>query len=504
LADVLLSMKGISKSFPGVRALDHVDFDLVAGEVHVLAGQNGAGKSTLIKILTGAYAKDSGHIFLNGQEIEIRTPSHALALGITAIYQELNLIPYLTVGENIYLGREPRRLFGTSVDWRRLHGQARQQLTSLGIEGVDTGAYVGALGVGLQQMVEIAKALSQNAQILIMDEPTSALSEREIEVLFATIKRLKQAGVGIIYISHRLKEVQQIGDRVSVIRDGSNVGTLEMKEASVDRIAAMMVGREVKGRFLRERQARGPELLRVQGLSRGHMVKDISFSLHAGEVLGIAGVMGSGRTELVRALFGADRREAGLFFLEGKQIEINSPEDAVRSGIALLTEDRKRQGLVLDLSVASNISLAALRRFTALGAVSQRKEADAVQVFVAELNIRTPSLRTEVQYLSGGNQQKVVLAKWLCTQSKVFIFDEPTRGIDVGAKVEIAALINELAKDGAGVIMISSELEELVALADRILIMQRGRIIHELDHKDATEEVILKHALGESEKVEAA
>ena len=494
--DTLLSMKGIMKDFPGVRALDHVDFDLYAGEVHVLAGQNGAGKSTLIKILTGAYEKDEGEIILRGKQTEIRSPHHSIALGIAVIYQELNLVPYLSVGENIFLGREPKRLLGTSVDWGKLHRQATHQLSTLGIH-VDSKAIVGTLGVGLQQMVEIAKALSQNADLLIMDEPTSALTEREIEVLFDTMKKLKKSGVAVIYISHRLKEAQEIGDRVSVIRDGKNVGTLDMSEATTEKIAAMMVGREVKGRFNRERQPLGDEILRVEDLSRGRAVRNASLSVRAGEVLGIAGVMGSGRTELVRVLFGADRRDTGRIFLEGEEIKIHSPADAVREGIALLTEDRKAQGLVQGMSVKGNVSLASLDRFASLGIVNSHTETEAVNGFVHDLRIMTPSIQNEVQYLSGGNQQKVVLAKWLCTLSRVFIFDEPTRGIDVGAKLEIAALINNLAKEGAGVIMISSELEELVALADRVLVMREGEIVREFTWEEVSEEAILYYALGE-------
>ena len=493
--DTLLSMKGIVKNFPGVRALDHVNFDLRAGEVHVLAGQNGAGKSTLIKILTGAYQRDKGQIILRGNETEIRNPHHSIALGIAAIYQELNLVPHLSVGENIFLGREPKYLLGTSVDWRKMHLQATRQLSALGIY-VDSKAIVGTLGVGLQQMVEIAKALSQNADLLIMDEPTSALSEREIEVLFDTMRKLKKNGVAVIYISHRLKEAQEIGDRVSVIRDGKNVGTLDASEATTEKIAAMMVGREVKGRFNRDRQAVGDEILRVENLSRGRAVKNASFSLRAGEVLGIAGVMGSGRTELVRALFGADRRDSGRIFLWGKETKIQSPADAVREGIALLTEDRKAQGLVLGMSVKGNVSLASLNRFASFGIVRGREETGAVDKYVRDLNVMTPSIQNEAQYLSGGNQQKVVLAKWLCTLSRVFVFDEPTRGIDVGAKLEVAALINELAKEGAGIIMISSELEELVALADRVLVMREGEVVHEFTWEEVSEEAILHHALG--------
>jgi ribose transport system ATP-binding protein len=487
-------MRQIRKTFPGVVALDGVNFDLRRGEVHILLGENGAGKSTLIKILSGAYQKDSGSILLDGREVEIRNPRHAQELGVSIIYQELTLVPQLTAGENIFLGREYSLVRGV-VDNRRLFRAAQALLDDLGVR-IPARSTVKDLGVAQQQMVEVAKALSLEARILIMDEPTSALTEQEIKILFDVIRRLKEKGVSIIYISHRLEELFEIGDRVTVLRDGTHVGTLAVADVSRFELVRMMVNREVKEQFPKSPARRGGELLRIEGLSRKGILKNISFSLFAGEVLGIAGLLGSGRTELARAIFGADRIDSGTIYVKGRPCRIRSPRGAIRFGIGLLTEDRKTQGLILGLSVKENICLPSLDHFSTLGIMSPRKEVAAVEPLVRELRVKTPSLNQKAAYLSGGNQQKVVMSKWLLSKADVLFFDEPTRGIDVGSKVEIYQWMNRLVAQGAAIAMISSELPEILGMSDRILVMHRGEIVREFAREEATQEMILHHALG--------
>jgi ribose transport system ATP-binding protein len=491
----VLEMRHIGKRFPGVVALDDVGFDLRRGEVHILLGENGAGKSTLMKILSGAYQKSEGQIALDGAAVEIKNPKHAQTLGISTIYQEFNLIPNLSVGENIFLGREPASLPGL-INRRAIQHQAREALSGLGLE-IDPRKLIRELRVAEQQMVEVAKALSLDARILIMDEPTAALTEHEIKELFATIRTLKTKGVSIVYISHRMEELFEIGDRVTVLRDGKSVGTYEVRQISKSELIRLMVNRELTDLFPKVKAEKGPEVLRVEDLSTHGGLKDIGFTLHKGEVLGIAGLLGAGRTELARAIFGLDKITKGAVYINGTLRHIGSPRTAITSGIGFLTEDRKQQGLVLPLSVKENLCLSSLDKFSRWGVMNSQKERQAAGKYVQELRIRTPSLDQKVVYLSGGNQQKVVLSKWLCSQAEVFIFDEPTRGVDVGAKAEIYQLMNRLTASGVAIIMISSELPEVLGMSDRILVMREGRVNGEFSAGEATQERVLQCALGE-------
>jgi ribose transport system ATP-binding protein len=490
----VLEMRHIRKTFPGVVALDDVDFDLRRGEVHILLGENGAGKSTLMKILSGAYQKSAGQIVFDGHEVEIKNPKHAQTLGISTIYQEFNLIPHLSAGENIFLGREPRR-FGM-IDQRAIFQEASRALNGLGLT-LDPHKLIKELKVAEQQMIEVAKALSLDARILIMDEPTAALTEHEIKELFATIRSLRDKGVSIVYISHRMEELFEIGDRVTVLRDGRTVGTYDVRDMSKSELIRLMVNRELTELFPKERAELGPEVLRVEGLNTQGGLKDINFSLHKGEVLGIAGLLGAGRTELARAIFGLDRIASGTISINGAAHRIGSPRVAINSGIGFLTEDRKSQGLVLPLSVKENLCLASVDKFSRWGLMNAQDEQQAADRYVKDLRIKTPSLDQKVVYLSGGNQQKVVLSKWLCCKSEVFIFDEPTRGVDVGAKAEIYQLMNKLTASGVAIIMISSEMLEVLGMSDRILVMRGGRITGEFSADEATQERVLQCALGE-------
>lgn len=490
----LLRLRGIRKEFPGVVALDGVDLDLHAGEVHVLLGENGAGKSTLMKTLSGAIRRDGGEVLLDGRPQEIASPRHAQSLGIAIIYQELNLVPHLTAAENILLGREPSAAPGV-IDQGALVRTSQRLLDELGV-AIDAGEIVSRLGVAQQQMVEVAKALSLDARVLIMDEPTSALTEKEIGELFAAIRRLKQRGVAIAYISHRMNELFEIGDRVTVLRDGRHVGTRLIGETSMAELVRLMVGRELKDKFPKQRAETGAEIMRVEGLERKGVLHDISFSLRRGEVVGLAGLMGSGRTELARALFGADPIDGGRIFVHGAERRISSPRSAIDLGIGFLTEDRKSQGLILVQSVRDNLCLPSVGRFSRWGVMKPAREAAATAQRISELRIKTPGAQQRVVNLSGGNQQKVVLGKWLTTEADILIFDEPTRGIDVGAKVEIYQLMNQLAARGAAILMISSELPEILGMSDRILVMHDGRIAGEFAAAEATQEKLLGAALG--------
>jgi ribose transport system ATP-binding protein len=492
--DVVLNMQKIRKSFPGVLALDGVDFELRRGEVHVLLGENGAGKSTLVKILSGAHQKTEGEITLFGTPVNIESPKQAQKLGIGIIYQELNLIPSLTAAENIFLGRERTNFLGL-IDTQALLSSARNILASIGLR-IDIHQPVKAFGIAQRQMIEVAKALSLDARILIMDEPTSALSETEIKQLFDVIRRLREKDVAIIYISHRLQEIFEIGDRVTVLRDGKLVGTRIISETSHSELVRMMVNRELKDQYPRHRTAIGEEVLRVEKFNRKGALRDISFSLHRGEILGISGLLGSGRTELARAIFGADKIDSGEVIIRGERRKINSPRTAVKLGLGFLTEDRKSQGLVLTLSVKENITLSSLDLFSRLGIISRKREECEAESFVQQLRIKTPSHAQKVLNLSGGNQQKVVLAKWLSSKADIFIFDEPTRGIDVGSKVEIYQLMNQLTAEGVAIIMISSELPEVLGMSDRILIMHQHAIAGELHAWEATQERVMRYALG--------
>jgi ribose transport system ATP-binding protein len=505
-------MRGIRKTFPGVVALDGVDLTLEAGDIHMLLGENGAGKSTLMKVLGGACRKDAGEIFLNGRPVEIDSPRAARDLGVRVIYQELNLVPHLSVAENIFLGELPtygsrrgqtglfRPGFPGLVDWRTLQDRASALLLDLGIT-LDLRAPVGRLGLAQGQMVEIAKALargqatSPGTSILVMDEPTSSLTSREVTQLFALIDRLTSRGVSIVYITHRLDEVFRIGRRITVMRDGRRVTTTPIDQVTVAGLVRMMANRDLSEHFPKLRVEPGPELLRVEALTVEGVLSDISFSLRAGEVLGISGLLGAGRTELARVVAGADRFDRGRLLIDGAETRFRHPADAIARGIGLLPEDRKAQGLVPGLNVARNIALPYGRRLAPIGVLSRRCEADMAAPISEELRVKaTPT--QPVRLLSGGNQQKVVLGKWLAGAGRIFIFDEPTRGVDVGAKVEIYNLMNRLTARGAGIIMISSELPELLGMSDRILVMHRGRIQAEIAAADATEERLLSAALG--------
>jgi ribose transport system ATP-binding protein len=488
-------MQAIRKSFPGVVALDGVDLEVRPGEVHVLLGENGAGKSTLMKILSGSLGKDSGEIRVDGSAVEIQGPRHAQRLGIRTIYQELNLVPSLSAAANIFLGREPGR-FGI-LDRRAAEKEAARLLVELGVT-VDPSRPVSELGIAHQQMVEVAKALSEEGRILIMDEPTSALTSTEIAELFAAIERLRAKGTSVIYISHRLEEVARIGDRVTVMRDGRRVSTLPARTTAIPELVRMMADREVGEHYPRRRGAPGDELLRVEHLTRGTVVRDVSFSLRRGEIVGITGLLGAGRTELARTLIGAERAHSGTVTLKGNAVAIRHPSDALAHGLGLVPEDRKTQGLVLGLSVERNVALPNTRRLSSWGVLGGSREAALAGRWVTDMRIKTPSLLQPARLLSGGNQQKIVLAKWLAAEVDVLIVDEPTRGIDVPAKIEIYDLMNRLTAEGKGILMISSELPELLGMSDRVLVMRGGRIVTELDATRTTQAEVLAFALGQA------
>jgi len=491
----LIVVKDLSKEFPGVRALSHVHFELMAGEVHAVMGENGAGKSTLMKILAGVYSKSSGEILYNGEPVNFASPRAAQAVGIGIIHQELHLMNHLTVAQNIFIGREPRGRFGILLDEDKLNRQAREILEHMNLN-LDPRANVGGLTVAKQQMVEIAKALSFNSRVLIMDEPTAALNNAEIAELFTMIRELKARGVGIVYISHKMDELKQISDRVTVLRDGEYVATVPTATTSVDTIIGMMVGRTLMDTpHARNRASQLDVALEVRGLNCGPLVRDISFTLRRGEILGFAGLMGAGRTEVARAVFGADRVESGEILVRGAVAQIRSPRHAVALGIGYLSEDRKRFGLATGMDVESNVVMANLAKYLSLKFfLRQQKIAETVASFIKLLDIRTPSATQTVRLLSGGNQQKIVVAKWLARDCDILFFDEPTRGIDVGAKSEIYKLLRSLADQGKAIVMISSELPEILRMSDRIVVMCEGRITGELLRQDATQERIMQLA----------
>jgi ABC-type sugar transport system ATPase subunit len=495
----ILQVKGVSKAFPGVQALDKVDFEVYPGEIVALLGENGAGKSTLMKILVGAYQKDSGQIFLDGSPVEIDSPSDAMDMGLAIIYQEFNLTPTQTVAANIFISREPRQAglrgkFGF-VDRKRMEQEAKTLLDVVGAN-VAPDAIIRALSVADRQQVEIAKALSVDARVIIMDEPTSALGEEEVEKLFDIMRELKSQGRGIVFITHRMEEVFDVADRIVVFRDGLNVGGLPIEEATTDKIIALMVGRVLGEMFQKEEAQIGDVVMEVRGLSRLGAVEDVSFDLRRGEILGVAGLVGAGRTETARLLFGADPKDGGEILIEGRAVNITSPEVAMRAGIGLVPEDRGNQGLVLLLPVRENTVMPTLSRFTNYGWVDRPAVNANAQEYVDKLNVRTPSLDQKAMFLSGGNQQKVVVAKWLLSNPKVLILDEPTRGIDVGAKAEIHSLMSDLAKQGMGIMMISSEMPEILAMSDRIMVMCEGRVTAILNREEATQELIMAYATG--------
>jgi ribose transport system ATP-binding protein len=503
-ASPILELRGVSKRFPGVVALDDVSFALIPGEVHVLVGENGAGKSTLVKILSGIYQPDAGEILFEGKPVTLRDPHAAQELGISTVHQELNLVPHLDVARNIVLGREPLRGPGGIIDWPAVYSDSRKLLATLGLD-LDPKTPVMRLGVALQQMVEIAKALIAEARVLILDEPTAAITAEEAETLFRIVDKLKAQGTAIVLISHHLEDATRAGDRATILRDGRLVATRPMSELPIPEMIRLMVGRELTQQYPKQECAPGPVALRVSGLRRKGVLEDISFEVRRGEVLGLAGLVGAGRSELARAIFGIDPIDGGRIEIDGEPVKVSHPAQAIGHRLALLPEDRKQQGLVLELSVADNIVLAAPQKLDApAGLVPPAARVAKANRFIDALRIKTPSARQKTLLLSGGNQQKVVLAKWLLSDADIFIFDEPTRGIDVGAKVEVYRLVNDLLARGAAVLMISSELPEVLGMSDRILVLREGRIVAEFGRHEATPEAIMTYAAGAEEQDEGA
>ena len=492
----LVKLDGISKRFPGVQALDDVSLTLKAGEVHGLVGENGAGKTTLMNIIGGVVQPNAGTVQINGQKREITNPKMAQNLGISFIHQERALFPNLDVGSNIFMADLPCVVPG-AISSRQLKDKTREVLDHVGLCDVKPSRLVRALRPGEQQMVEIARSLTRETKILVFDEPTSSLTSQEIENLFDIIRELKAEGVGIFYVSHRLDEVFEICDRVTVLREGKRIGTVETENTERQTLVQMILGRDTDEVYQREFHETGPLLMRVEGLSRGDAFSDISFDLHQGEILGIAGLLGSGRTDVVRTLFGLDRKTAGEIWIDGEEINIQSPEDAIDLGIGFITEDRHEEGLILSKSVIDNVAMASLRDFaTELGWMRPKKEREAAKRQKEKLNIVTPSVNRLVKYLSGGNQQKVVLGKWLETNPRICIFDEPTRGIDIGAKADVHKIMNDLAEQGSGIILISSDLPEVVRMSDRTLVMRDGEIVAEFDQRTCSRTNILMAATG--------
>lgn len=500
----LLSLSGVSKSFPGVKALDNVQFDLNEGEVHAIVGENGAGKSTLMKILSGIYKKDTGDVKYRGQSVEIPNPHEAQRLGISIIHQELNLMPHLNVAQNIFIGREVTRPGGVFLDNAKLIEEAVKLLEELELN-LDPKAIVGELTIAKQQMVEIAKAVSYRGSVIIMDEPTSSLTPAETESLFKIIRNLKSTGRGVVYISHRLEELAKITDRITVLRDGQYVKTLKTTETTIPEVISLMVGRTVaQDQRPTNRNVSNEVVLKVEGISDRHLLRDVSFELRKGEILGFAGLMGAGRTELARAIIGADPKTAGKIYLHGNEVKIKQPSDAVAAGIGYLSEDRKRFGLLLIQNITFNTILSSIPRFSKFGWLKIRPAAGVTRDSIAQLRVRTPSENQFVKNLSGGNQQKVVIGKWLTRNCEVLIFDEPTRGIDVGAKDEIYRLLTKLSEEGKSIIMISSELPEILRMSDRIAVMCNGRLTGVLKNEEADQEKIIEYATKFSEELSTA
>ncbi len=490
----LLEMRGVSKTFPGVKALDKVDLTVYPGEVLALVGENGAGKSTLMKILSGIHKMDEGEILFEGKPIRIRDPLSSQKAGISIIYQELNVLNNLSISENLFLGREPLR-GNRLVDHARAHREARALLDEVKLP-LDTRTVVSQLSTAQKQMVEVAKALSFNARLIIMDEPTSSLTDTETQTLFDIIRKLRARGVAIVFISHRMVELFQISDRVAVLRDGQMVGTMETAHTTEAEIISAMVGRDVANLYDKDEAPIGEVVLEVRGLNTKDHLRDISFQLRAGEILGFAGLVGAGRSEVMRAVFGIDPRQSGEIYVRGQKADICNTADALRYGIGFVPEDRKEQGLVLDMTVKKNLSLAALDRLSRGWFIDKPKERATVDSFVDKLRVKTPSIEQTVKNLSGGNQQKVVIAKWMANEPSILILDEPTRGIDVGAKKEIHKLMSELANQGVAIIMISSELPEIIGMSDRIIVMHEGSIKGELTHRPVTQEEIMHLAVS--------
>ncbi|SMB95196.1 ribose transport system ATP-binding protein [Thermanaeromonas toyohensis ToBE] len=500
----VLEMKNISMQFPGVKALDNVDFSVARGEIHALVGENGAGKSTLIKILGGVYLPTSGEILVEGKKVTYSSPQEAAAAGISIVHQELNLVPYMCVAENLFMGRSlPKNKWGM-VNWSELYRKAAELLTVVGLQ--DLVRYpAGRLSVAQQQLLQIGRAVSFGAKIVVFDEPTACLSRSEVENLFRVIRSLKERGTSIIYVSHRLEEIFELADRVTVLRDGKRVGVHEINQVSPQQIISLMLGKELSKERRRQSYVQDEVVLRAEGLCSDTGVRDVSFELRKGEVVGLAGVVGSGRTEVARLLFGVDKLTSGRIFVGEEQIFPPNIRKAIRAGLAFVPEDRRNQGLVLNMTVKENASLAFLKNFARYGFISHAKEKERVQGLIRTLSIRPPEASRIVKYLSGGNQQKVVLAKWLAgAKPKVVIFDEPTQGIDVGAKAEVHQLIDNLAREGAGILLISSDIQELLSLCDRILVMVRGKIVKCLSREEATASTILAYAMRKENSAEYA
>ena len=491
-----LKLQNITKSFPGVLAVENVTLEAYPGEILALAGENGAGKSTLMNVLSGALVADSGQILLDGQEVKITSPRRAQELGIAMIHQELALIPQMTVGQNIFLGREPRIVWNMLVDTQKMYSDARAILDRMGLD-IAANALIADLSIAQRQMVEIAKAISFQSRIIILDEPTSALSERESDKLFALMHSLREQGVTLMFISHRMEEIFKISDRIAVMRDGRLIGVKPTKNLTINMVVQMMVGRELKDFLPKPDTEPGEVVLEAHHLRRGVHLKDASFSLRRGEIVGLAGLEGSGRTDLARVIFGADQLNSGEIRIQGKLVRIHSPQEAIRMGIGLITEDRKAQGLFLGQSVRSNAAVTIFERLTRLGFLQYKKIDLWVRDVVQQLKIRTTSVQQRVRNLSGGNQQKVVISRWLAVNPKILILDEPTRGIDVASKAEIHALIGELAAKGMAILVISSELPEILGISDRILVMHEGRLVAELDRSEATQNRVMQAATGQ-------
>jgi ribose transport system ATP-binding protein len=488
-------MEKIVKKFPGVVALNGVDFDLRAGEVHILAGENGAGKSTLTKVMSGVYQADEGSIFYLGEKASFSNPREAIVQGIAVVYQEISVIPGLSIAENIFLAQEPLKNWGNlkTIDWHELNRRAKELLDQLGLD-FEPRTKVSELTIGQAQMVEIARGISRKARILVLDEPTSSLSVQETETLFRIIALLKREGVGIVYISHRIRESFEIGDRITILRDGQLISTNEIKEVTEDKVVRLMVGRDLQGQFVKKEVSIKGEVLRLHSLNKIGVLHDIDLVVREGEIVGLAGLLGSGRTELAFAVFGADPYDSGTIEIHGRPIKIKSPRQAIEAGIAMVPEDRKGLGLLSNLSLRENLTLASLKRYCFGQWINKNREKSETEKYVSALAIKTPSIEKRVNDLSGGNQQKVVLAKWLAAQSRILILDEPTRGIDVGAKKEVYQVMSELAAQGCGILFISSELPEIISMSDRIYVMNAGRINAELPG-GSHEATILNHAL---------
>lgn len=493
IKNLILKMENIEKSFPGVKALDKVNLNVYRGRVMALMGENGAGKSTLMKVLTGVYEKDAGEIFFNKEKVEFKNIKESQEKGIAIIHQELNLIPNMSITENIFLGRELTNKFG-KIDWKLMNKEAKEILKILEVE-IDEKSLVRELSVGKMQMVEIAKALSQNAKLIVMDEPTDSLTEKETESLFKVIKKITSEGRSVIYISHRMKEIPQICDDITIMRDGKFIVEKEIKEIDEDFIIEKMVGRKLEDQFPRVEIERKEKILEVKNLN-GEFSKNVSFDLYSGEVLGVAGLMGAGRTEIFRTIFGYLKKDSGSIEVFGKKIEIEKTADAIKNGIIYVSEDRKKDGLIQMLNIKDNMSLSSLDKFTKFISIDNKKEKEEINRYVGKFSIKTPSIYKTVKNLSGGNQQKVALAKALMTEPKILFLDEPTRGIDVGAKKEIYDLINDLKRKGMGIVCISSDMAEVIGISDRIMVIHENKVKGVLEKKDFSQENIMKLAIG--------